>query len=543
MARLLLILVICGVLGMTSPARAATPARQPAAVGYVSSLNGLLEDVNYILTTGGRPELIQGVAGIISNLNELKGIDRTQPVGFYVFVPFDLGGKKPPEVIAFLPITSIDDLKQTAHLSNVLSLDDAGTANRYEFKTPEKNFSVRVEAGHAFIAEKAELLEATPQVPTEFTSKLAGQYDVVLQLRREGVPKLLWDLAIIGALNAPDRQLKELKKQTDAKSQAQYKALEIGRKVVVTTLDEARSIVFGLNISKEHRTAALDVKFETKPSGKVAQALARMAEQPSKLAHASLDLPASFHLAINLESDVRQAIVENIAVARSSDVGLSQVPEPIKTSLNSVFDVATKTLEAGRVELLLQFTGEAQTGMTLVGGLHVADGQAVGKALQTLLPITRESDQVENVTLDAGMARGVSFARVEGKGSRPGEELIYGGKPSLYLGTDPSALWFLVGDADAVTDFESLAGEPATARAETKAFAQFHLHLADWLGVLGASEDTKTKEFTEAARSAIKDPDRDAIHMILAPEDDGLRLSLTLDEAFLTLLGSRIGKD
>ncbi|RLS59004.1 MAG: hypothetical protein DWH91_01360 [Planctomycetota bacterium] len=546
MARFLAVLLTLSLSHATTVSLfAAPPVREPAAVAYLSSLDELLGDVSYVLETGGQPELLPVVTGFLANLNDLKGIDRTRPVGVYLYVPVDFSGSnKQPDIVGFVSVTSIEDLKQTAHLSNQISLVDGKAANRYELTTPEKTLQIRIEDGVAFIAEKAELLEAAPIAPSVLTAPLAGKYDLVVQLRREGVPKLLWDVAVIGAASQLDQHLRDLKAKSDPKSAARHQALSVARKIAVTTLDEVRSIWFGLNISRESRTLSWDVKFETVSSGKVAQALAKMVPPAAALTEsATRDLPASLHLAVDLPEQIRTAIVSNLRVGRSEDTHLANVPEPQRTSLNTLLDGLTKTLESGRLELLLQFTGESQTGMSVVGGLHVADGAAMGTAINTLLPTAEESDKVESVTLNAGKARGVSFARINGQGEGSREAQFYGGQPSLYIGAEPSTIWFLIGNESAVQSFADLPSEPQATRTSAPALGQFHLHMADWLGILGASADNKTQQFTEAARLAIKDPERDGIHVLLLPEDNGLRLSVTLDEAFLTLIGSRIGKD
>lgn len=546
MARFLVVLLMLSLSHAAATSLfAAPPVREPAAVAYISSLDELLGDVGYVLETGGQPELLPVVTGFLANLNDLKGIDRTRPVGVYLYVPVDFSGSnKQPDIVGFVSVTSIEDLKQTAHLSNQISLVDGKTANRYELTTPEKTLQIRMEDGVAFIAEKAELLEAVPIAPSILTAPLAGKYDLVVQLRREGVPKLLWDVAVIGAASQLDQHLRELRAKSDPKSVARHQALSVARKVAVTTLDEVRSIWFGLSISRESRTLSWDVKLETASSGKVALALAKMVPPAAALTEsASRDLPASLHLAVDLPEPIRTAIVSNLRVGRSENTNLANVPEPQRSSLNTLLDGLEKTLESGRLELLLQFTGESQTGMSVVGGLHVADGTSMGSAINTLLPTAEKSDKVESVTLNAGQARGVTFARINGQGEGSREAQFYGGQPSLYVGAEPSTIWFLIGNESAVQSFADLPSEPQTTRTSAPALGQFHLHMADWLGILGASTDSKAQQFTEAARLAIKDPERDGIHVLLLPEDNGLRLSVTLDEAFLSLIGSRIGKD
>ncbi len=550
------VLLICLVIpALTGSLFAETPqpAREPVAVAYLSSMNGVLDDIDYIVTAGGQPQLSQMVKGFLTNLNNLDGIDRTQPMGAFAFVPLDLSsGKKDPDIVGFIPVTDIEALLKTARISNVLSLEATDKPHRYEFKTPEKTLFVLHDQGHVFITEKADLLDLPLPAPADLTEVLGSQYDLVIQLRREGVPRLLWDFALIGAMAASDKELRNLKKSREPEDLAKAEGIELGRAAFTSVMGEVRSVWLGLKISRESRSAVIDAKLQFVDSGKVSRALAQSASSPSLLGQiATADVPAAVHLHASLPSDVRNLASEAFRLARAKQDPTESIPEPQRTTVNSLLDVLEKTIAAGQVDLLVQFTGEPQTGMTAVVGIHVEESQKLSESIQKLLPEARNSDKVSEVTLDAGESRGIHFSRIDGKagdgeGDGQKEELFYGGKPSLFIGTDATTLWLVVGDQDALTDFGSLAEGTTTTttadRTTTAAFGQAHLHLSDWLGLLGQADDQKTRDFTEAARIAVKDPDRDALRFVVRPESNGLRLTLTIDEAYLSLIGAAVGK-
>lgn len=538
-----LVLWCVAILVPATVSHAETPSREPVAVAYLSSLDGTLNDVEYIVTAGGRPELATMIRGFVTNLNNLEGIDRTKPIGVYAFVPVDLtSGNKDPDIVAFIPVTNVEALQKTAHLSNVLSLEGTDKADRYEFKTPEKTFAVQVHSGHAFLAEKGELLDTALPMPEPLTSSMAGSYDLVVQVRREGVPRFLWDLVMFGAAGELDKQVQKLKKETSPEKQAELKAVQIARSVTLATLTEVKSAWVGLNISQESKTAQIDLKLQFADSGKVGTSLLKLVEGPSPLASSAADAAGSLHLRAQLPSELTKLATEGIRIAREQKDPLADIPETHRSSVAQVLEALTQTVEQGQADVLLQFAGEPQTGMTVVAGIHVAEGQKLADSLTKLLPEAAGSDKVEAVTLDAGTARGVKFARIDGQDSGGKEEQFYGGKPSLYIGIQPDTVWLLVGDADALSDFESLE-TAGSSRTSDGNLVEVQLHLSDWLGLLGQAQDQKTRDFTEAARIAIKDPDHDSISFTVRPESDGLKVSLKLDEVYLSLIGASIGKE
>jgi len=533
-------------------ATAAPPVREPAAIVYLSSLEGVLEDFDYIATAGGRPQWSQKVRDFVAHLNNLEGVDRTQPVGVFAFLPLDFAnGKKDPDFVGFLPVTDLEALKKTLQVSQALSLESTDKPNRYEFKASGKSYSVQIDQGYALIAERAELLDQPLPTPASLTSPLSGQYDLVLQLRKAGVPKLMWDFVMLGALTASDKELKNLRKSREPVDLLKVRGIEMGRSALVSVMGEARSVWVGLRVSRETRNAVVDLKFEFADSGHVSQELTHMAESPASLANsAGSDAPAAVHLHAAIPEVARKLTAELGRVVRENQDPTKSIPEPQQTSVNDLLNVVQQTVDAGEYEVLLQFAGKPQAGMTMVVGVRVADGKKLSEAMVKLLPEASHSDKVAAVTLDAGVARDVHFARIDGRVRDPDRgdkkvEMFYGGKPSLYVGTDASTLWMLIGDGDALDDFASLAVESSrtTDRTAGPAFAQAEMHLSGWLGLLSLAEDKKTRDFTAAARVAVKDPGRDALRLTIQPQSDGLQFSLTLDEAFLSLIGAAVCQD
>lgn len=543
--------------GMVSVIHAATPVRQPAVVAYLSSIDGVLDDMEYVLESGNQPELFQMVKGFLTNLNDLKGIDRTLPIGVMAYVPLNLEQvTREPEVIGFLPFNNVEELRKTFHLSNLISLEPTAQPDRFELKTTEKTLYVKLDQGYAFLADKSSLLDAALVVPSTLTEVLGSQYDVVVQLRREGVPKLIWDLALVGMLTASDKELKTLRQNSSSEDALKVRGIELGRAAVVSIMTDVQSVWLGLRVSRQDHNAVLDAKLEFNPSGKVMQAMHTMVDSSSRLAHLTeSDAPASLQLQLVLPEQVRRLTGDiGKAVVQKEDP-VASTPEPHRDAVRSLIEVMQKTVDEGRYDLLVQLTGQAQTGMTLVVGIQVSDGQSLSSAMKALLPEIRHSDDVKEVVLDAGEARGIRFSRIEGKDDEPSDEeenrdsvdLFYGGKPSLYVGMEEKIVWLIVGDGDALDDFSSLAVETEANRTPSddhlSHFSSACIHLSDWLGLLSMDRDPKAQEFTAAARAAVKDPDRDAVRLSIYPATDGLQMTLTFDEAYLNLLGAVVGKD
>lgn len=530
---------------------AALPAREPVAVVYLSSLDKALDDIDYLVHAGGRPELSQQLTDLVEGFNNLKGLDRTQPFGVFAFLPLDIAaGNANPELVGFVPITDPEALKKTLASTSAMTMSSAQKPNRYELAVSGRTFQALVDQGHVLFTDKADLLDQPLPSLATLTSPLSGQYDIVVQLRQLGVPKLMWDLALLGVFSASDQAIAGLKQSSTADDKLKIRAIEMSRRALATAMSEVRTVWLGLRISRESRNAVLDLKFEFTDSGSVAKTLNSMASGAVAFARdADAHAPAGLHLHLAFPDEAKQLMVDVARIAREEFDSSKSVPDPQRANASALLDVVQQTVGEGQYEVLVQFVGKTRGGMTLVIGVHVADGNKLSDAVTKILPSTVKKGAVADIQLNAGEARGVRFARIDQRMKDPNHErkvgLFYGSKPSLYVGMEPQTLWLIVGDSDALNDFSKVPSMPkrSTAAESSNSMIQAGIHLSDWMGLMSLTSGKRDREITAAARAALKDPERDELRLTVTPASDGLQFSLSLDEAYLNLISAAILKE
>ena len=103
--------------------------------------------------------------------------------------------------------------------------------------------------------------------------------------------------------------------------------------------------------------------------------------------------------------------------------------------------------------------------MVLFGGLKVEEGKQLTTAVRSILSELQRNPEVAEMELDIDSHKGVSFHRL---GSRAesvsaANQRIYGGNPSVYVGTGPNVVWFSLGDSGSLdatkTAIDNLAAE------------------------------------------------------------------------------------
>ena len=181
--------------------------------------------------------------------------------------------------------------------------------------------------------------------------------------------------------------------------------------------------------------------------------------------------------------------------------------------------------------------------MALFGGLKVEEGKQLTTAVRSILSELQRNPEVAEMELDIDSHKGVSFHRL---GSRAesvsaANQRIYGGNPSVYVGTGPNVVWFSLGDSGSLdatkTAIDNLAAERAkVGNRQRGAPFQFVFHMAPWIEKLDAA-----RPFTQLVRQAFQGG-KDRLQVDVRPSENGMRMQLKVEEGFLKWLGAASGR-
>jgi hypothetical protein len=167
--------------------------------------------------------------------------------------------------------------------------------------------------------------------------------------------------------------------------------------------------------------------------------------------------------------------------------------------------------------------------------------------VQDILAVLQERDEFETIELNLETHQGVTIHRIQGRNSSPEDLRVYGGRPSVYLGTSSRYAWFGYGGEEALTTLKNAIDHMATATPEernntTLAPFQVVFHVSPWLD-LPQPEDAgegrqRFRELTEEAFEA----DNDALRVDVRPTETGMRFRIQVDEGFLRLMALGISE-
>lgn len=535
--------IVCALLCLPATRRAAgdvghgSNARPagPLAVVSVASVDGLLEDIDYLFETANRPGVARLVRGIVSAFGDLKGLDRERPLG--AMIVLQPGVAPRPVVVAFVPVRDVEELIRTVSIGTEIRAK--GADDRYEIVTPQRTLHARLTMDYAFVAAEREVLDRRLPDPAELTRELAGRYDLAASIRLDNVPAGMKTL-VIDYLRA--RAAAELEPR-DGESEAWFRfrklTTESALQTIEQTLTQGEALTLGWTLSREEKSAAVEFEMTAVPETPLAADLERIGAQGSRFpVIASESGPLSLSLSWTLDDRTRAVLTQALRLAREeTHDGFGT--EAGRTAAATVCDVIEATVRAGRVDLALQLAGEPPGPLTLAGTIKVAGGAGLAESLPPLLEGIGSVPNIETVELDAERHNGIALHRVIGRSERPAEDRIFGTHPHFYIGADANTLWFGIGqDApDALKQAIDWGNAPHAGDRRGPPL-RLVVRAREWMAAFG-SELTGPPSERELLHDAFAGCD-DALRVEVVPAERGARLRLQFDEGFVRLSGRTI---
>ena len=533
-----IVAVLIGRLSAYADDSAKTP---PAVYFAVAGVDPLLEHVDHVLEVGGASQYGQLLRGFLANLNNLKGIDRSRPIGFFAYAPVHPGTE--PAAAFFVPVDDVEALKKTVHLGNVISLEAGDADDRLKFKTPEQTIPVRLAHGYAFLSERSEILEGDLPDPQAAVGELLKSYFVVTTFRREGVPSNLIEFGRqqleAAALNGIPRNSSE----SDADYRLKQDFAALGLDVAKALINDVQRFDVGWKFSHETGQLVIEETLTCTPGSPTARTLKSLVDASPRFAALETQ-PAPLSAAIHISVPERLRGLLQRVVDRAEEQaqpGLNGEAAALRPHVESTLASLRKTIEAGQLDAFVQVVGGPPEHFVALGGVSLVDADRVSDALRAVLPFARDASPKPRINVDSERIAGIPFHRIEGLDQRPQDRVLYGDDASLLIGVGREAIWFALGEGTAGKDLEDVIAAPAAeTRTAEPTLLSLRFALTDWLGLIGEGADDNARTFREIAQRAFPQPEDDQIEVRLAPTDEGLRLRITIEKGYLRLIGQAI---
>lgn len=379
---------------------------KPVVVVSFAGYDELMADIGLIGKLGGNPELAKGLEGLLAMMTGgkgLDGLDKSKPWGAVV----QSDGQGFP-VTAFVPVTNLKTL--LAALAGPLgAAKDAGDGVFQVEGAPVPLF-VKEKGGWAFIAQTPDGFKNAPADPSKLLGELPKKYDVAVNVSIKNVPDGVRQ-GLIGLMQmGAQAGLQQEPGESDEQFAVRRKLTEQSIQQMVRVINDLETILVGLSINSETKTAYLEATVTATAGSETAKDMAEMTDLKTEFAGLLLpdaSVVARFTGKLS-DSDVAQMQSSLVSIrARAlnelSSQGLpAEGEKKAKELLGGLIDIIEETVKSKQVDggVVVRLAPDTAT---LVAAGHVADGAKLEKLLKEIADVAKQEqpDVAKLIKLDA----------------------------------------------------------------------------------------------------------------------------------------------
>lgn len=511
--------------------------RLPFAAVAVRNIDQSLSNIAAMFDASGRSDMTDMIEGFLEDkAGNLDGIDRTKPFGFMFFLSDDLPPQ--PTRVTFIPVSDIDAFIRTASLGPAKPEKVEGKENVYKFPFGRRNRGINmvIENGYAFAASNEDILVDLPD-PEPIVRGMASRYDVSVSAMIRNVPPLMKEFFIATLQGSAQAELQQRDDESEAAHQMRKAGGQNMLDFMTQVLRDGEQITLGLEAKPEEKVAALELLLDATPESEFSEFMQNIGGRKSIFEPLQSDTnPLTMSVSWKMDRREKEAAT---GLVNGFELALKeQLPETIVSPIGRLADSLRATVEQEHLNAVFQFVPVDKGEFALLGGMKLVGSQTFGTAIREILNIVGELDGIDSVELDVHEHQNVKFHRLIADNARDEDLRIYGGHPSVFLGTGNGIFWFGVGGDKLLTELDfaidlMLETPPGSLSGSTAPF-QAVFRLLPWMSLPAPeNEDINGRELTMEAM----EPGNDAVRVDVRPTETGGRVRMQFDEGFVRLLG------
>jgi len=530
----LCVLLIVGTLAAADEIRPDVPSLVISASGF----DRLTGDGLRLLELAGAIQRADQLQGALTLVGSSRGVDRDRPLGLFVYLSPE--AKQDPQLIAFLPVSKMDDLQQSLAPFQRIKLVSLDTPGWWELRAGQTTIPIRHADGYAFVALRKELL-SDPLPSVDEWSRAHAEHDVAATVLRAGIPQPVIDRALADLHEQAERDVQRQPGESERDHEFRSRVVRSLSGLVEQTLQQFDHTTVGVTLSQDSGEFQVDAVISATGGSDLAAIMSGLAGNASQFdALRSNDAPLGATANWTLSGNAQQLATDLMARLRQDierrmdEDGTSAGPaaEPIR----QILDALAATIADGQIDGGLQFRGERPGAMLLLAQARLSDAPEVANSLEDLLPLIAETPSISDLEMNAVRGDGLQLHRLTFESIRRQDEWLYGPDLGLYLGAGRGALWLAVGGYDRETQLQELLSRPAAAGDTLPPVLRVDLQLAPWLEA-DTGPNGKQPKWLNLARNAFAEGD-DRLQLELTAGRAGLRLRGTLEAGYIRLLGA-----
>ncbi len=509
---------------------------QPGVVISIANLEEHLSDMEHLVDAAGFGQM----SGLVrmGAAEYIRGIDPEKPLGAFLFFKED---SPEPQVLAFVPVTDIEDVLDT--LAPFVDIDEDGddiilTTN------DGMEVTVREQEGYAFIVQDPAMLENLPANPARQLEDLPSQYNIAARIFGQRIPAELRQQAIDLIRDGAAAEMENLGDSPEA--ELQRANFEYSMAQLESFINETEEVVVGMGVDEDEKRVLIDMAVVGLPDSRLARQSNVLGEGPPSKFNGFLLEGAAANYHFNgkmLEDDVED--VQNM-LDTLIDAAQGQIDEELsgdeaevaKRVVGELMDVVKASVAKGYMDsggslILTEETAE------LALGTIIAEGAKLEKSVKEIASYLEQEGLLEEegveveFRFDARTENGVRYHEVDVMIPDSEEEMraMFGEKLSILLGVGDEVLYLAVGNDPAALLSRCLQGSGTA----SDAVGQMNIHLLPILRFMSNFQDAGE---LEGIADILPESADDRIRITVNVVENGQRFRFEMQDAVLQIFGA-----
>jgi hypothetical protein len=511
-------------------------AQEPVVVLSVKSVDALVADVKYVLSTAGQEgDLIDGLVEQLTQGKGFAGIDRSKPIGAYV----TLDSAQTPSFVIFIPVNdnnAFRDLLATIGFSR----QQEAAGGMFSIQNEEQQFFGKFANGHCFLTLLPRALDKLPD-PAKIAS---SKYTLGIEANFAKIPDEVKDglleqaeAAVAAAEEGQEPPADEL--QARLRGRAQKMMLEFVRMI----FKESDRMSIGLDVDHKAKLVALDLNLTPKNGTPLAASLANY--QNTKPAFASIagtDAAGSLNFAMPLSDSMREFFRDSIKssmdqaradVDKSEKLQTAEQKKIVKDLLARVEKVIEATGDTGKVDGTIVINVASDGKAQVVAAGSIAQGDELAKIIDDAVKQNAGQPGFEKFKLDVAKHGGARIHSFEPELKGENKDNISPGPGHLAIRSD--AVYLAVG-GDSLAAVKA-AIDKTGKNSTTRPPASVRALPSKLVAMFGKGDEPNAQLAREAFTG-----EGDHMSLELHSVERGARLRLELGEGFLRFIALSVSQ-
>jgi hypothetical protein len=396
---------------------------EPHLVISVASYDELKNDLRYIGSVFGNPQLADALEGLILLNTRGQGLrlwDRTRRWGVVVQLDAQaiLRDADPAEASSGVLVLPISNLKQfLSSIEGLVGVAESIEQGVFRVSSPQGGPLYFKQQGPWVVAtSKQELLAAIPSNPTTLLQGVGENYDLAIQVNFGRFPAELQDRLVKQVLDSMETGLERRPNESEEEFAARKEITDWLARQLSSYYADLDQMVWGVSIDRTARKVAVDFAITAIPESVGARLADRLAAAQSRFLALSqanpsitfrVSAPVGDTLAWEVErglEKVRQQVLKR--VAEEPDQEKAQLA---RTFINKLMDMLIEILAKSNVDLAFAAWGTPGEGFAVIAAetisgkkvneLLLVIEQALRKDPDLQVAIRPEIEQVNGVTI------------------------------------------------------------------------------------------------------------------------------------------------